>query len=207
MKKVKKQKNDKKLTSNQYINVADIKNNILYTKDNYVIAFIKVGTVSTSTMSKTDINILTKTLSSEFASVKNNLRMLKISKPVDISKLTTSYREMYRNSNDLKQKELLREATMFLHKYSTNGNELENEYYFIVREKLTNNSVLELEKIATSISRKFQAGKIQANVCNTEEIARLCNLFTNTSYGNIEAMELEDSISIINDVIIGGAYW
>ncbi len=113
---------------------------------------------------------------------------------------------MYRNSNDLKQKELLREATMFLHKYSTNGNELENEYYFIVREKLTNNSVLELEKIATSISRKFQAGKIQANICNTEEIARLCNLFTNTSYGNIEAMELEDSISIINDVIIGGAY-
>ncbi len=78
MKKVKKQKNDKKLTSNQYINVADIKNNILYTKDNYVIAFIKVGTVSTSTMSKTDINILTKTLSSEFASVKNNLRMLNL---------------------------------------------------------------------------------------------------------------------------------
>ena len=105
MSKTKKQKNNKKLT-NQYINVADIKNNILYTKDNYVIAFIKVGTVSISTMSKTDINILTKTLSSEFASVKSNLRMLKISKPIDISSLTNSYREMYKNSIDLKQKEL-----------------------------------------------------------------------------------------------------
>ena len=202
MKKTKKEKNDKNLTSNQYINVADIKNNLLYTKDNYIIAFIKVGTVSISTMSKTDINILTKTLSSEFASVKSNLRMLKISKPVDISRLTNSYREMYRNSNNLKRKELLREATMFLHKYSTNGNELENEYYFIVKEKLTNNSVVEIEKIATSIAMKFQAGKIQANICSTEEIARLCNLFTNTSYGNIETMELEDSISIINDVAI-----
>ena len=202
MKKKKKEKNDKNLTSNQYINVADIKNNLLYTKDNYIIAFIKVGTVSISTMSKTDINILTKTLSSEFASVKSNLRMLKISKPVDISRLTNSYREMYRNSNNLKRKELLREATMFLHKYSTNGNELENEYYFIVKEKLTNNSVVEIEKIATSIAMKFQAGKIQANICSTEEIARLCNLFTNTSYGNIETMELEDSISIINDVAI-----
>ena len=180
MKKKKKEKNDKNLTSNQYINVADIKNNLLYTKDNYIIAFIKVGTVSISTMSKTDINILTKTLSSEFASVKSNLRMLKISKPVDISRLTNSYREMYRNSNNLKRKELLREATMFLHKYSTNGNELENEYYFIVKEKLTNNSVVEIEKIATSIAMKFQAGKIQANICSTEEIARLCNLFTNT---------------------------
>ena len=201
MNKTKKQKNNKKLTSNQYINVSDIKNNILYTKDNYVIAFIKVGTVSISTMSKTDINILTKTLSSEFASVKSNLRMLKISKPIDISSLTNSYREMYKNSSDLKQKELLREATMFLHKYSTNGNELENEYYFIVRERLNNNSVIEVEKIATSIARKFQAGKVQANICSTEEIARLCNLFTNTTYGNIEVMELEDSISIINEEV------
>lgn len=199
--KTKKKQKKKKITSNQYINVADIKNNVLYTKDNYVISFIKIGTVSISTMSKTDINILTKTLSSEFASLKNNLRMLKISKPVDISLLTNCYRDMYRNCNDLKRKELLREATMFLHKYSTNGNELENEYYFIIRQPLTNNAIIELEKIATSIVRKFQAGKIKANICNTEEIARLCNLFTNTSYGNVETMELEDSISIINEEV------
>ena len=199
----KKKQDDKQLTSNQYINVADIKNNILYTKDNYVIAFIKIGTVSISTMSKTDINLLIKTLSSEFASVKDgSLRMLKIAKPIDISNLTNSYREMYKDSNNLKRKEILREATLFLHKYSTNGNELENEFYFIVREKLTNNSIIEIEKKATNIIRKFQAGKIPANLCKTEDIARLCNLFTNTSYGNIETMELEDSISIINDVII-----
>ncbi len=187
----------KKETSNQYINVADIKNNILYTKDNHIIAFIKLDTVSITTMSKTDINILTKTLSSEFASVKINLRMLKISKPVDISKLSNSYRQMYRDCENLKRKELLREATMFLHKYSVNGNELENEYYFIVRQKLSN--IDEIEKIAKSIARKFETGKIKASLCTTEEIARLCNLFTNTSYGNIEAMDLEDSISIIND--------
>ena len=112
MKNSKKQKN-KKLTSNQYINVADIKNNFLYTKDNYIIAFIKVGTVSISTMSKTDISILTKTLCSELASVRNNFRMLKIGKPIDISRLVNLYRNMYKNSNDLKQKELLREATLF----------------------------------------------------------------------------------------------
>ncbi len=197
MKNSKKQKN-KKLTSNQYINVADIKNNFLYTKDNYIIAFIKVGTVSISTMSKTDISILTKTLCSEFASVRNNFRMLKIGKPIDISRLVNLYRNMYKNSNDLKQKELLREATLFLHKYSINGNELENEYYFIIKEKL--NNFVELEKIATNIVRKFQAGKIQAHICTTEEIARLCNLFANSSYGNIETMELDDSIAIINNL-------
>ena len=194
MKKNKKKK--KKMTVNEYINVADIKNNMLYTKDNFIIGFIKIGTVSISTMSKTDINILIKTLCSEFASVKDSLRMLKISKPVDISGLTTNYRQMYVNSNNLKQKELLREATLFLHKYSVNGNELENEYYFIIRENL--NNILELEKKLTNIERKFQSGKIQANVCKTEEIARLCNLFANSSYGNIETMEIEDSLSIIN---------
>ena len=194
---MKKNKNqNKKMTVNEYINVADIKNNMLYTKDNFIIGFIKIGTVSISTMSKTDINILIKTLCSEFASVKDSLRMLKISKPVDISGLTTNYRQMYVNSNNLKQKELLREATLFLHKYSVNGNELENEYYFIIRENL--NNILELEKKLTNIERKFQSGKIQANVCKTEEIARLCNLFANSSYGNIETMEIEDSLSIIN---------
>ncbi|WP_250277588.1 hypothetical protein [[Clostridium] colinum] len=192
----KNKKQNKKTTVNQYINVADIKNNMLYTKDNYIIGFIKVGTVSISTMSKTDINILIKTLSSEFASVKDNLRMLKISKPVDISGLVSLYRNMYKNSNDLKQKELLREATLFLHKYSVNGNELENEYYFLIRENL--NNFIELEKKMTNIARKFQSVKIQANICKTEEIARICNLFANSSYGNIETMELEDSLSIIN---------
>ncbi len=194
--KKKNQNKNKKMTVNQYINVADIKNNMLYTKDNFIIGFIKVGTVSISTMSKTDINILTKTLSSEFASVKDNLRMLKISKPVDISRLVSDYRQMYVASNNLKQKELLREATLFLHKYSVNGNELENEYYFLIRESL--NNFVELEKKLINIARKFQAGKIQANVCTTEEITRLCNLFANSSYGNIETMELEDSLSIIN---------
>lgn len=199
----KKKKDNKNLTANQYINVADIKNNTLYTKDNYVIVFVKIGTVSISTMSRTDINLLIKTLSSEFASVRdNNLRMLKISKPIDISNLTNVYREMYKSCNNLKRKEMLREATMFLHKYATNGNELENEYYFIVREKLSNNGIIELEKKANGIIRKFQAGKIQANICKTEEVARLCNLFTNTSYGNIETMEFENDISIINDYLI-----
>lgn len=196
--KKKNKKQNKKITVNEYINVADIKNNMLYTKDNFIIGFIKIGTVSISTMSKTDVNILTKTLSSEFASFKDNLRMLKISKPVDISKIVNLYRNMYKNSTNLKQKELLREATLFLHKYSINGNELENEYYFIVRENLNNFS--ELEKKLTNITRKFQSGKIQANVCTTEEIARLCNLFANSSYGNIETMELEDSLTIINKI-------
>ena len=193
-----KKKQNKKMLVNQYINIADIKNNILYTKDNFIIGFIKVGTVSISTMSKTDINILTKTLCSEFASVKDNLRMIKISKPVDISGLVSDYRQMYIGSNNLKQKELLREATLFLHKYSVNGNELENEYYFLVRENL--NNFTELEKKLSNIKRKFEAGKIQANICTTEDIARLCNLFANSSYGNVEIMELEDSISIINNL-------
>lgn len=196
---MKKKKQKKKTTVNEYINVADIKNNLLYTKDNYVIAFIKIGAVSISTMSKTDIKLLIKILSSEFASFRNNIRMLKISKPVDISRIVNIYRNMYKVSSNLKQKELLREATMFLHKYSVNGNELENEYYFIVRENLNNFS--EIEKISTSIARKFQAAKIDCDICKTEDIARLCNLFSNSSYGNIETMELEDSLAIINNYL------
>ncbi|WP_317367372.1 hypothetical protein [uncultured Tyzzerella sp.] len=199
MKKKTKKKNNK-ITTNQYINVADIKNNLLYTKDNNILAFIKLGTVAISTMNKTDINLLTKALCSEFASLKVNLRMFKISKPVDMSKIVNNYRDMYRNSRNLKQKELLREATLYLHKYSTNGNELENEYYFIVSKEISNNSALDLEKMTKDICRKFQAGKIHASICNTEEIARLCNLFSNPSYGNIEAMELENSISLINNL-------
>lgn len=65
---MKKNKQEKQ-SVNSYINVADIKGNVLYTKDNYIISFLKLSTISITTMSKTDIRILIKTLCNEFASI------------------------------------------------------------------------------------------------------------------------------------------
>lgn len=200
---MKKQKN-KLQTANDYINVADIKDNILYTKDNHIISFIKLSTVSISTMSKTDIRILLRTLCSEFANLKSNMRFFKISKPIDISNLINDYKVMYKKSVDLKQKELLRGATLYLHKHTTNKSELENQHYMIVREKAKN--IADLEKNVSNIVRRFANAKIETEVLNTEEIARLCNLFTNPSYVNENmslGMSLNEEISVIEEFIGG----
>ena len=201
---MKKNKQEKQ-SVNSYINVADIKGNVLYTKDNYIISFLKLSTISITTMSKTDIRILIKTLCNEFASINTNIRLFKISKPIDISNLINLYREMYKNSIDLKQKELLRGATFHLHKYSTNESELENHHYMIIREKFTGNT-LELEKKSNEIARKFNSAKIGVEICSNEEIARLCNLFVNPSYASVENMNLDESVSIINDFVGGNTF-
>lgn len=187
-------------TANDFINVADIDGNILYTKDGHIISYIKLETVSISTMSKTDIRLLLQELCREFAGFNNNIRLFKISKPIDISSLIKSYKDMYRTTLNPKQKELLREATLFLHEYSTGRTELENNHYMIVIEKEEN--VSDLRKKVSDITRKFASAKIGTEVLNAEEIARLCNLFANPSYAN-ENMDLNEDISIIEDFVKG----
>lgn len=185
-------KNNK--SANEFINVADIKGNFLYTKDNSIISFIKLSTVSISTMSNMDIKILLKILCSEFTGFDTNIRFFKISRPVDISNLIRSYKEMYKNSTDSKQKELLRGATLFLHNHSTDGSELENQHYMIVSSKNT----VELERKVSTIKNKFAKAKIETEVLGYEEIARLCNLFVNPAYSN-ENIELSQDISVIEE--------
>lgn len=198
---VMKKKNKKENTANEFINVADIKDNVLYTKDDKVIKFIKIEAISISTMSKTDIKIFLRTLASEFSSYEGNLRFFKISKPIDISKLILDYKEMYRITVDIKQKELLRGATLHLQRYSS-GNQLENNHYIIIKNDSKN--IQELEDKTNDIRRRFSNAKILAEICDTTEIIRLCNLFANPNYSNVE--NIENDISIIRDFVGGGIH-
>lgn len=195
-------KNKKEIT-NQYINVLDIKNDILYTKNGYIFKYIKLEPINIGTKSKEDIKSLIRNLSSAFSTNKENepISFFKINKSININSLITDYRELYESTENLIRRKLLRLSSSYLHKYATGNIETQNEYYMVVFLKYKNNEKELEEKINTYIE-KFKGAGINTNILNTEDIVRLCSIFVNPTIANNESMHLEEGLSILD----GGIY-
>lgn len=196
-------KKNKTLTTNEYVNVQDIKNNILYTKDGYIFKYLKIEAINIGTKSEEEINDLIKSLASTFSIQKENepIIFFKINKSIDIGELINDYSNIYKQTNNLQRRELLRNASSYLHKYATSNIETQNEYYMMIFIKYKNNED-ELEKKAKNYNAKLHNIKIRSDILTTEEIIRLCSMFVNPLISNNENMDLEEGISILE----GGLY-
>lgn len=193
----KKIKRDKQKSINDYINVLDIKHNILYTKDGYIFKYIKIDSISTTTISNTDLEIMIKSLTSIFSSQKEPIIFFKIGRPIDISQLIDKYSDIYQNTENIIRRELLRNASSYLHKYAVNNAERKNEYYMIIYIRYNGNNEEDIEKLALEYKSKLNSIKCKSKTLLNEDIMRLCSLFVNPSFSHLENIDLEEELSIL----------
>lgn len=86
---MKKPQADRKvLTAQQFINVKDIKDKILYSKDNHIFCYIKIHPVSIDLLSDNEKMNLCKNLAAELSGERKPYKFFAISRPVDISALS-----------------------------------------------------------------------------------------------------------------------
>ena len=187
-------------TAQQFINVKDIRDKYLYTRGGMVFIYLRIHAISIDLYSKSEKNVLIKTLTAELSDIQYQFKFMALSRPVDISPLITEMSEMLKEAED-KRKELLRQEILQMGGFALSGEIVERQFYIALWEKQEEGIERDLLKRASLLCEKFATGGVTCNILTEKEIVRLINLVNNPSYTHLEDAETAASIPVLKGVM------
>ncbi len=179
-------KNQHQVTAQEFVNVKDIHDRFLYTRDGQIIAYIKIHPISIDLFSDSEKEQICRVLTAELSSLQNSFKFLAVSRPVDITPLINEYTELLSETTDQKQKELLRNEMMEISNYATSGEVIERNFFIMVWRKYREGIEQDLIKECREMIQKYENANIQCELIEEPEIIRLCNLINNPAYSYYE---------------------
>ena len=190
-------------TANEFINVKDVRDKYLYTRDDKILMYIKISPISIDLLSDREKKSLTKQLTAELSAEQKPFKFLAVSRPVDISPLISDYTQLMTTTSNQKQKELLRNEMFVMSNYALSGDVVERQYYLMIWERYEEDIEHEISKRCYELSSKFESCGISCEILNQQDIVRLCNLVNNPSnsgafYTHLEEDGFEDTIPLLN---------
>ncbi|QAA32752.1 hypothetical protein [Clostridium manihotivorum] len=196
-KKAKETINKEQKTANDFVNVKEIKDRFLYTRDGQIIMYIKINPISIDLLSEREKKQLCKTLTAELSSEQKPFKFLAVSRPVDISPLINEYTQIISSTSDQKQKDLLRNEMLVMSNYALSGDVVERQFYIMLWEKYEDGIERDMTRRCYEFVSKFESGNIRCEILKEQDIVRLCNLVNNPAYANVEDTEFEATIPIL----------
>ena len=190
---------NKKETAQDYVNVKDIKDKFLYTRDEKIISYIQINPIDINLLSKREKQTLARTLTAELTSERKTFKFIAVSRPVDISPLLTEYQNIISNITNQKQKELLRHEMYSISNFALSGEVVERQFYIMLWEDYEEGIERDILKRAMEFSSKLESSSIKCNILTENKIVRLCNLINNPAYTNIEDTSFEPTIPFLKD--------
>jgi len=81
-------------TAQDFINIVDIKDNFLYTRDGYIMSYFRIQPISIELLSEREKESLCNMLTAELSSINEPFKFIAISRPVNISGLLEEYTQI-----------------------------------------------------------------------------------------------------------------
>ena len=181
-------------TAQQEINILDIKNNLIYTRDNLIIAILKINSLNMQLFSKKELKNKIKDITSELSTETKEFKMTSIARPVDVGSLIDFLRNILNNSTDSIQKRLLRENIRETLNLTLVVDAVERQNLLIISEVLSDNAEQEIQKRAREIVQKFDNCGMKLEILNDQYLIQVCNSFTNMSVATKEDSDYQDYI-------------
>ena len=116
------------VTAQQFINIKDSQDKYLYTRDGMIFVYLRIHAISIDLFSKSEKNVLIKTLTAELSDIQYPFKFLALSRPVDISPLITEMGDMLKEAEE-KRKEILRQEILQMGSYALSGEIVERQFY------------------------------------------------------------------------------
>ncbi|WP_430885135.1 hypothetical protein [Fusibacter sp. JL216-2] len=174
--------NENQKTAQEFVNVKDIHDRFLYTRDGQIIAYIKIHPISIDLFSDSEKEQISKVLTAELSSVQKPFKFLAVSRPVDITPLVNEYQSLLSETKDQKQKELLRHEIMEISNFATSGEVIERNFFIMLWSRYREGIESDLIKECKEMIQKFESVNIHCDIIKEQEITRLCNSINNPAY-------------------------
>ena len=192
---------NKKQTAQDFVNVKDIKDKFLYTRDEKIASYIQINPIDINLLSKREKQNLARTLTAELTSERKTFKFIAVSRPVDISPLLNEYQNIISTSKDIKQKELLRHEMYSVSNFALSGEVVERQFHIMIWEEYEEGIERDLLKRAIDFTSKLESSNIKCNILNQSKIVRLCNLINNPAYINTEVTSFELEVPLLKEDI------
>lgn len=183
-------------TANEFINVKDIKGKYLYTRDNFVLCYLKINPISIDLFSKGEKQQLIRQLTANMSGIQHPFKFLAVSRPVDITPLISELTSALATS-DLKQKELLKQEILEMTTFALSGEVVERQFYIVLWEKAEEGVEKDLLVKAKDFAGNFSDCGIGCDILEQQDIVRLCNLVNNPAYMHLEDTDFAPSIPVL----------
>lgn len=179
----------KKPTTQEWLPIKDIKNNLVYMKDNRVVAAIRVQPVNINLLSNNEKKRKIKRLEEVLNGIDYGYQIISIGKPVDLDAYITRLEQMRANTEDMVRKKLLTIYAKQAAAKAVSGEALERHFYMLVDQKLGKKPHLD-EQIAiqkaTQLASNLSSAELLSSVCTDYDLRTLHFIFTNPAQAAFE---------------------
>ncbi len=182
---LKPKKPTKQISTCEYINLADIRANFLYTKDNYIYQFLKVMPISTALMTEDEKAHLTFAMSKELSPIGVPFKILFLSRPTDITKIIEYYEGVRSMTGNTKKRDNLKKTMNYLSAEATSGGILERQTFIALWIDKNTQGEEELYSKATEFKNALNNTGVVATICTETEITNIVSLFYDPVFSTV----------------------
>ena len=184
-------------TCNEELNIKDIKNNFLYTKDDNVMSYIKIQPLNLYLLSNKEQELIIRQLSAELSSEIKELKFFSIARPVDVGDLIEDLQEIANNCLNQIQKDLLKKHINETVRLTFTGEAVERQNFLIIAEPVGDYAEKDLLKRGMELVNKLANCNVKSEILEEQYIIQLCSGFTNMNFAFKEDSDYEDYMPII----------
>lgn len=179
---------------NEFLNIKNIRESILYTLDGQVIQFIKVEPINIELLTDDELESKMNFSSIEFSEEQQPYKILVIPRAVDISEHIEEQEELKRKIDDDVGIEIINNRIISTTEIVENKNIIENEFYIMIYDSNKDNIENELMKRANNWINRLKNCGYRSNLLYEREIILLIKSFTIPEFARSEGTDYDDNI-------------
>lgn len=181
------------MTANEFVNVSDIRDIFLYTKNNYIFCYLRVYQFNLDLLSAEECRALTNRIAAQFDGDRKNFMYESYPRELDLDDYKNYLKQKRMESLEhLGRKNiidiLLRQAMTL----SNNRENFEHQHFFKLWSEATGKSAVveeELRERVLNLKNIYTEAQIRSEVMGEREIIKLCNLYGNRRSANFDVSE------------------
>lgn len=187
-------------TAQQWIPIADINNNIVYRKDNSLLAMLRVQPQNLDLFSDNEKKRRIESLTEQYNGEKEGLQIFCIGRPIDLNNYLTWLQNKAKVEKNMVKKSLLKSFIKRTSELASSGDTIERRFYIIITKKWSEKAEIDIIKRINDLQSKFTQAELSSYVCNDDEILDVLSLFANPIQASFERNSFDSSLSTILNV-------
>lgn len=189
------------ITANDFVNVKDIKDIFLYTRDDYIFCFLRIFPFNIDLLSEEERQILAHHIAASFDGDRADWVYQTFPREVDLdhykdflnaSRQRIVEEQLIRMKDDsIGRKRIIDDQIVRAAELSMNGENFEHQHFFKIWKKIEQGSnkaqtEAELRDRIQSFRIRYESVQIKCEILKEKEIIKLCNLFGNGQLAGYE---------------------
>lgn len=175
-------KEEQKLIANEFTNVKTIKNNLLYSKDDYIFGYIRIYPANFELLTEAENEGICNNLVSTFKGDTQDFVYFTLPREVDIDSYKNYLEKKYMSELvSRKRKFLLNDMITHAVEMSSNHENFEHQHFIKLWREYKDGyqEEQELRSKLLDFKQRYSAIKVRTEILEDIEIMKVCNLFAN----------------------------